>query len=290
MNDGLWLQVLFGGLTTGSIYALVALGLVLIYRATRVLNFAHGEFVVLGAFVAISVAKYSGLGLLASVVLGVAAAGFSGILFERLVIRPVSRNPHFVIILATLAGSILLRGAMMIIWGKDSLRLEPFSGEDPIRIGGATILPQTLWVLGVTVAVVLLLAGFLKQTAYGKAIRACAENPVSASLAGINVNMVIVLSYALAAGIGGLAGVVIAPIAGVDFQMGLLLAIKGLTAAVIGGLESFYGVVLGGLLLGILEAYGAAYVSSVLKDALAFAILIAVLIVRPQGLFGKGAR
>lgn len=290
MSDGLWLQVLFGGLTSGSIYAMVALGLVLIYRATRVLNFAHGEFVVLGALVTISVARATGLGLLPSIVVGVAAAALSGVLLELLVVRPVSRNPHFVIILATLAASILLRGAMMIVWGKDAVRLAPFSGEDPIRFGGAAILPQTLWVLAVTAAVVVLLGAFLKQTAYGKAIRACAENPISASLAGINVKSVVVLSYALAAGIGGLAGVVIAPIAGVDFQMGLLLAIKGLTAAVIGGLESFYGVVLGGLLLGVVEAYGSAYVSSVLKDALAFAILIGVLIVRPQGLFAKRSR
>ena len=269
---------------------MVAIGLVLIYRATRVLNFAHGEFVVLGALVTISASRAFGLGILPSTFIGVGAAVLSGVLLERLVVRPVSRNPHFVLILATLAASILLRGAMMIVWGKDPLRLTPFSGEDPFRIGGAAILPQTLWVIAVTLAVVILLGAFMKHTAYGKAMRACAENPVSASLAGINVRFVVLLSYALAAGIGGLAGVVIAPIAGIDFQMGLLLTIKGLTAAVIGGLESFYGVVLGGLILGILEAYGSAYISSVLKDALAFAILIGVLMVRPQGLLGKRAR
>jgi branched-chain amino acid transport system permease protein len=290
MSDGLWLQVLFGGMTTGSVYALVALGLVLIYRATRVLNFAHGEFVVLGAFVAISAMRLSGWGLLVSSLIGIAAAACSGVLLEILVVRPVSRNPHFVVILATLAASILLRGAMMIVWGKDALRLPSFSGDEPIRIAGAAILPQTLWVIGMASAVVIALAAFLKFTPFGKAIRACAENPVSAALAGINVRTMIMLSYALAAGIGGLAGVVISPIAGLDFQMGLMLAIKGLTAAVIGGLESFYGVVLGGLLLGIIEAYGSAFVSSVLKDALAFALLIAVLILRPQGLLGKRAR
>jgi len=288
--SGLWLQVLFGGLTSGSIYAMVAIGLVLIYRATRVLNFAHGEFVVLGALVTISAARTLGTALLPSIVAGVGVATVAGVLLERLVVRPVSRNPHFVLILATLAASILIRGVMMIVWGKDTLRLAAFSGEDPLRIGDAAILPQTLWVIGSAVAAVALLGAFLRHTAYGKAMRACAENPVSASLSGIDVRSIVVLSYALAAAIGGLAGVVIAPIAGIDFQAGLLLTIKGLTAAVIGGLENLYGVVLGGLLLGIVEAYGSAYISSVLKDALAFAILIGVLMVRPQGLLGTRAR
>jgi len=205
------------------------------------------------------------------------------------VVKPISRNPHFVLILATLAASTLLRGAMMILWGKDARRLAPFSGEEPIRVAGAAILPQTLWVIAAALIVVTLLGAFLKHTPYGKAMRACAEDPTSASLTGINVRMVVLLSYALAAGIGGLAGVVIAPIAGIDYQAGLMLTIKGLTVAVIGGLESLYGVVLGGLVLGVLEAFGSAYVSSVLKDALAFAVLIGVLMVRPQGLLGTRA-
>jgi len=201
-------------------------------------------------------------------------------------LRPVSGNPVFVLILSTLAASILMRGAIMVIWGKDLLRLSPFSGETPLRFGGAAILPQTLWVFGVAAVVVILLSVFLSSTAYGKAMRASAENPVSASLAGINVKLIGSLSYLLAAAIGGLAGVLIAPITGIDFQLGLLLAMKGLTAAIIGGLERINGVVVGGLLLGIIEAFGSAYVSSVLKDALAFAVLIAVLVVRPQGLLG----
>lgn len=290
MGDGLWLQVLFGGLTAGSIYAMVAIGLVLIYRATRVLNFAHGEFVVIGALVTTTAVHTFQLPMPVGIVLGVASAAMSGFALERLVLRPVSGNPVFVLILCTLAASILMRGAIMVIWGKDLLRLAPFTGETPLRFAGAAILPQTLWVFGVAATAVLLLGMFLKSTAYGKAMRATAENPVSASLAGINVKFIGALSYLLAAGTGGLAGVLIAPITGIDFQTGLLLALKGLTAAIIGGLERINGVVVGGLMLGIIEAFGSAYVSSVLKDALAFCVLIAVLAVRPQGLLGAPSK
>jgi len=283
---GLWLQVLFGGLTSGSIYALVAVGLAVIYRATRVINFAHGEFVVIGALTAASLVNPIGLPLAVAVLMGVAAAGTAGFLFERLVLRPMSDKPVFVVILCTLGSSIAFRGAAMVVWGKDPLRLPPFSGETPWRFGGAAVLPQTLWVLGVT-AILMVLVGFvLQRTAYGKAARACAENPATARLVGIDVKSMIAWTYVASAGLGGLAGVLISPIAAIDFQAGLLLTIKGLTAAIIGGLDRISGVVLGGLLLGVIEAYASAFISSVMKDALAFGVLIVLLMLRPQGLLG----
>ena len=283
---GLWLQVLFGGLTSGSIYALVAVGLAVIYRATRVINFAHGEFVVIGALTAASLVNPIGLPLAVAVLMGVAAAGTTGFLFERLVLRPMSDKPVFVVILCTLGSSIAFRGAAMVVWGKDPLRLPPFSGETPWRFGGAAVLPQTLWVLGVT-AILMVLVGFvLQRTVYGKAVRACAENPATARLVGIDVKSMIAWTYVASAGLGGLAGVLISPIAAIDFQAGLLLTIKGLTAAIIGGLDRISGVVLGGLLLGVIEAYASAFISSVMKDALAFAVLIVLLMLRPQGLLG----
>jgi len=283
---GLWLQVLFGGLTSGSIYALVAVGLAVIYRATRVINFAHGEFVVIGALTAASLVNPIGLPLAVAVLMGVAAAGTAGFLFERLVLRPMSDKPVFVVILCTLGSSIAFRGAAMVVWGKDPLRLPPFSGETPWRFGGAAVLPQTLWVLGLT-AILMVLVGFvLQRTAYGKAARACAENPATARLVGIDVKSMIAWTYVASAGLGGLAGVLISPIAAIDFQAGLLLTIKGLTAAIIGGLDRISGVVLGGLLLGVIEAYASAFISSVMKDALAFGVLIVLLMLRPQGLLG----
>lgn len=287
--EGFWLQVLFGGLTSGSIYALVAVGLAVIYRATRVINFAHGEFVVIGALTATTLVDPIGLPIVAAAVLGVAAASAAGLFLERLVLRPMSQKPAFVLILCTLGCSIAFRGAAMLLWGKDPLKLPPFSGEVPWRIGGAAILPQALWVLGVTALVMVLIGYALQRTAYGKAVRACAENPAAASLVGIDVKAMIAWTYVASAGLGGVAGVLISPIAAIDFQAGLLLAIKGLTAAIIGGLDRISGVVLGGLLLGLIEAYASAFISSVMKDALAFAILIVLLMMRPQGLLGLRA-
>jgi branched-chain amino acid transport system permease protein len=281
-----WLQVLFGGLTSGSIYALVAVGLALIYRATRVINFAHGEFVVIGALTAASLVDPMGLPLAAAAVLGVAAAGVTGLAFERLVLRPMGDKPVFVLILCTLGCSIAFRGAEMLLWGKDPLRLPAFSSGASWRVGGAAILPQALWVLGVTAVVVAMIGFVLQRTAYGKAVRACAENPTAASLAGIDVKSVIAWTHLASAALGGLAGVLISPIAAIDFQSGLLLAIKALTAAIIGGLDRMTGVVLGGLLLGVIEAFSAVFISSAMKDAFAFAILILLLMVRPQGLLG----
>ena len=282
--EGLWLQVLFGGLTSGSIYALVAVGLAVIYRATRVINFAHGEFVVIGALTAASLVDPFGLPLAAAALVGVAVAGATGLLFERLVLRPMSDKPVFVLILCTLGCSIAFRGAAMLLWGKDPLHLPAFSGETPWRFGGAAILPQTLWVLGVTAFVMVLIGFVLQRTAFGKAVRACAENPMAASLAGIDVKSMISWTYVASASLGGAAGVLISPIAAIDFQAGLLLTIKGLTAAIIGGLDRISGVVVGGLLLGVIEAYSSAFISSAMKDAVAFGILIVLLMVRPQGL------
>lgn len=282
--EGLWLQVLFGGLTSGSIYALVAVGLAVIYRATRVINFAHGEFAVIGALTAASLVGFVGLPLAA--LLGVVAAGVVGLSFERLVLRPISDRPMSVIMLCTLGASIAMRGAAMLVWGKDPLRLPPFSGETPFRFGGASILPQAIWVIVVTAVLMVLVGWALQRTIYGKAVRACAENPSTAELVGINVKSMIALTYVASASLGGVAGVLISPIAALDFQAGLLLTIKGLTAAIIGGLDRITGVVLGGLLLGVIEAYASAYVSSVMKDILAFGILIILLMLRPQGLFG----
>lgn len=198
----------------------------------------------------------------------------------------MSDKPVFVLILCTLACSMAFRGAAMLLWGKDPLRLPPFSGETAWKIGGAAILPQALWVLGVT-AIVMVLTGFvLQHTSYGKAVRACAENPTSASLAGIDVKSMIAWTHVASASLGGVAGVLISPIAAIDFQAGLLLAIKGLTAAIIGGLDRMSGVILGGLFLGVIEAYSSAFISSAMKDALAFGILIVLLMLRPQGLLG----
>jgi branched-chain amino acid transport system permease protein len=291
--DALLLQVVFGGLTAGSIYAMIALGFTLVYRTTTVINFAHGEFVMLGALIATSLVMGLGLPvhlpLYVAVPLAILATAAIGVLAERLVVRPMRTQPPFVLILITLGLSAVLSGAAMVRWGKDPLRLPAFSGEQSLTLGGATILPQVLWILAATVVTVGLLSLFLTRTTYGKALRACAENPSAASLVGIDVSSMIMLSFGLSAAIGGLAGVLISPITAMDFQSGFLLAMKGLTGAIIGGLDRVAGVVVGAVLLGLIESFGAAYVSSLMKDALAFVVLIVVLIWRPSGLLGRRA-
>ncbi len=286
MEGGFFLQVLFGGLTAGSIYVMVGLGIALVYRATRVLNFAHGEFVVFGALLATSAVDGFQAPLIIAVLTGVAGAAALGFLLERSVLRPISAKPLFVQILVTLGASICLRGLAMVIWGKDPLRLPSFSGEEPIRLQAAAILPQTLWVICGAAVTVAALVVFLKHTKYGKALRASAEDSISATLVGIDSKRIASLSYLVGAGVGGLAGVLMCPITTMDFHMGLLLAMKGLTAAIIGGLDRIVGVVIGGILLGVMEAFGSVFVSSTLKDALAFAVLICILMFRPQGLLG----
>jgi branched-chain amino acid transport system permease protein len=286
--DPLYLQVFFGGLTAGSIYAMIALGFTLVYRASRVINFAHGEFVMLGAMLAYTGIAGLKLPLAVAVGLAILVTAIIGILMERILLRPVRSQPAFVLILITLGASFSFRGSAMILWGKDPLTLPAFSGEGSLFLAGAAILPQLIWILALAILTVVLLSLFLNRTVYGKAVRACAENQAAASLVGINVSAMIMLSFLLSAGIGGLAGVLIAPITAMDFQSGFLLAMKGLTGAIIGGLERVTGAIVGALLLGIVEAFGAAFVSSLMKDALAFVVLITVLMLRPSGLLGTG--
>jgi len=284
--DPIYLQVFFGGLTAGSIYAMIALGFTLVYRATTVINFAHGEFVMLGALLAITGVSSLKLPLAGAVVLAIFITAIVGIALERAVLQPVRSQPAFVLILITLGASFFLRGLAMVLWGKDPLPLPAFSGNRSLFLAGAAILPQVVWILASAVVVVVLLSLFLNRTIYGKALRACAENQAAASLVGINVGTMIRLSFLLSAAIGGLAGVLIAPITAMDFQAGFLLAMKGLTGAIIGGLERVGGVIVGAVLLGIIEAFSAAFISSLMKDAVAFVVLIAVLMVWPNGLLG----
>jgi branched-chain amino acid transport system permease protein len=288
--DPLYLQAFFGGLTAGSIYAMIALGFTLVYRSTTVINFAHGEFVMLGALLAISGVATFKLPLAVSVLLAVALSGVIGIAFERLMVDPVRSQPPFVLILITLGASALFRGLAMVVWGKDALPLPAFTGGQPIEVAGASLLPQVVWIVAGTALTVALLSYFLNRTIWGKALRACAENPHAAGLVGIDVPKMIRLSFLISAAIGGLAGVLITPVTTMDFQAGFLLAMKGLTGAIIGGLDRVSGVVVGAILLGLIESLSAVFISSLMKDAVAFLILIVVLYLWPQGILGHRAQ
>jgi branched-chain amino acid transport system permease protein len=281
------LQYIFTGVAIGSIYAMVALGFNIIYNCTGIINFAQGEFVMLGGMFMVTLTTVWKLPVAVAFPIAVALVVLVGVVFERIAIHPLKNPSVLVLIMITIAGSILVKGLAMFAWGKEARYLPHFSGETPIAIFGATILPQTLWVLGSLGAVVVALAWFFNRTLMGKAMRACAHNANAARLVGISVKQMVTLSFGISAGIGAVAGIVIAPIILMDYQRGAMLALKGFGAAILGGLGSGPGAVMAGILLGILESLGAGYISSHYKDAIALIVLLVVLFVRPGGMLGN---
>ena len=280
------LQFLFSGLTVGAVYALVALGFTIIYNASDVVNFAQGEFVMLGGMITVS-AYAAGLPLpLAALIAIVATAGI-GVALNKLAIEPARGAPVVSLIIITIGASIFLRGAAQVLFGKQIHRFPSFSGDEPIRIAGATILPQSLWVIAGGLAVFVALYIFFTKTLTGKAVLATSNNRLAAQLVGINTNWVMTLSFALSAAIGALAGVLITPITNTSYDVGIALALKGFAAAMLGGMGNPKGALVGGLLLGVIEALTAGYISSHYKDAAAFIIILLVLFIMPQGLFGS---
>jgi len=284
------LQYIFTGINIGSIYGMVAIGFNIIYNTTGIINFAQGEFVMLGGMIMVSLHVAAGLPMVLAFFLTVAIVAAVGGLFERIAIFPLRKPSVLILIIITIAGSILMKGIAMFIWGKGSFMLPHFSGEKPIVVFGATLLPQTLWIIGIMAVVVTLLGLFFRYTLTGKAMRACAANRTAASLVGIDVRRMVFLSFALSAAIGAIAGIVITPIALVDYDRGAMLALKGFSVAVLGGLGNSAGAVVAGFIIGILESLGAGFISSGYKDAIALVVLLLVLIVRPSGLFGSVER
>ncbi|MBS0335605.1 MAG: branched-chain amino acid ABC transporter permease [Proteobacteria bacterium] len=279
-------QYLVTGLTVGAVYALVALGFSIIYNASQVINFAQGEFVMVGGMCSVWLVD-QGVPLPAAVVLAVAAAALLGLALEKFAVEPARGAPVVTLVIITIGASILLRGLATLVWDKKIHALKPFSGEAPLQVGGAVVLPQSLWVLGVTLAVVLLLSWFFGRTLLGKALLATSHNRLAAQLVGISVRNVMLLSFSLSAALGAVAGILVAPITFTSWDVGVMLGLKGFAAAILGGLGSGAGAVLGGMVLGIAESMSAGYVSSAYKDAIAFVILLAVLVFAPDGLLGR---
>ena len=278
-------QFFVTGITVGSLYALVGLGFALIYNASDVVNFAQGEFVMLGAMIAIALLS-AGMPLPLAAITATLLTVVAGLLLERFAIEPAKGASVVTTIIITIGAGIFLRGVALLLWGKDFHSLPPFSGDTPIQLGGATVLPQSLWVLGVTVLLVALVRAFFNRTLLGKALLACSFNRVAAQAVGINVRVMLRLAYGLSAGLGALAGILIAPITFSSYEAGVMLGLKGFSAAIIGGIGNPMGAVAGGLLLGVLEALGAGLISSGYKDAIAFLFVLMVLFFKPTGLFG----
>lgn len=281
------LQFVFAGLTSGAIYALVALGFGVVHNTMGIVNFAQVDFVSLGGMLLFAALLGAKLPMGAAVLLAVAGVAAVAALVEVLGLRPSRSRDPLILIFLTIGVSIILRGVIQTIWGKNSLAVPPLTGEAPLRILGASILPQALWILAITALAIVLLVLVFARTGVGLAMRGVASNPVAAVVVGLRVPRIRTASFALAGVLGGLAGVLITPIATLRYDVGVLLGLKGFSAAILGGFGSFPGAICGGLALGLLESLGAAYVSSAWKDSIAFVVLLVVLFVRPEGLVRK---
>ncbi|MFY9895853.1 MAG: branched-chain amino acid ABC transporter permease [Xanthobacteraceae bacterium] len=281
-----FLQFAFSGLTVGAVYALVALGFTLIYNASGVVNFAQGEFVMLGGMSTVFLAL-AGMPLPFAALVAVAVAVAIGLVLHRFAIEPARGAGPVTLIMITIGASIFLRGAAQIVFDKRFHSLPPLFGADPIRFGGAAILPQSLVVLAGAAVIVTLLWAVIDRTLLGRAVIATAANRLAARLVGINTRRIVDFSFAVSAAIGAIAGILVTPITLTSYDVGTLLALKGFAGAMLGGMGSAFGAVVGGLLLGLLEAFSAGYISSNYKDAVAFLVILAVLFMMPQGLLGR---
>ena len=279
------LQFLFSGLTVGAMYALAALGYALIYNASHIVNFAQGEFIMLGAMTAAALSE-AGFGLPLAVSAAIAISVIVGACTERLAIRPAHGAPLVTLLIVTLGVALVIRGAVQVALGKGNHSLKAFSGDAPLHIGGATLVPQSLWVLGVTLLVVLLLAWYFGRTVSGKAMLATSHNRLAAELVGVSTNRVLMTSFAMSGALGAIGGVITAPITFTSYDAGVVLGLKGFAAAALGGIGSGPGAIVGGVALGVMEALAAGYLSAAYKDAVAFVLILLVLMFMPRGFFG----
>jgi branched-chain amino acid transport system permease protein len=283
----LFFQYLVAGLTYGTIYAIVGIGFNIIYNTTGIINFAQGEFVMLGGMTAVTLYTFLPLPLaiVGAVLITMAVGGLIEMVFIRWLVKPSVLR----MIIITIGISILVREAALVLWGESVRSLPYFTGNEisALSFGGVRVSPQVLWSLGICAVVVVLLNLFFKFTMLGREMRACAANRDAATLCGIPTRNMITLSFVLSAGIGALAGCVVSPITQTQYAIGSGLAIKGFTVAILGGLGNSMAAVAAGFILGILESFSIWVMPTAYKDAISISILLAMLFLRPSGLFGN---
>jgi branched-chain amino acid transport system permease protein len=287
MSPDLFFQYLFAGVTYGSIYAIVAIGFNIIYNATGIINFAQGEFVMLGGMISISLYQFMPLGW--AIGAAVLITMVIGAVIEMVFIRWLQSPSVMRLIIITIGISILLREAALHIWGESIRSLPYFYGNEitTFSLGSVHISPQVVWVILACGVMVAGLNLFFRNTPVGREMRACSANRTAALLCGINAHNMVTLSFMLSAGIGALAGCVVSPITYTQYDSGTSLAIKGFTVAILGGLGNSTAAVAAGILLGIIEAFSVSLVPLAFQDAIAITILLIILFVKPHGLFGS---
>ncbi|OKO74379.1 branched-chain amino acid ABC transporter permease [Bradyrhizobium sp. NAS96.2] len=280
------LQLLFTGIGIGAVYALVALGFVLIFRATNVVNFAQGEFSMVAAYLMV-VCVELGLPYWLSFVIALAGMALIGVIFNLGVYYPLRHRTYLPVIIATIGASILLANSVLAIYGPQPQVLQGWFDTPGIQLGPVYLDSQYLLIIGVTILLVLFNFWFFEKTLLGKKLQATSQDKEMASLLGISVSTMIMITFIYSAVLGGLAGILVAPVLFVSIQMGSTIALKAFAATIIGGFGDVAGAIVGGLALGVIETFGAAYISVPYKDGFAFLVLIAFLVFRPQGIFGE---
>lgn len=282
-----FLQQTINGLTLGSIYVLIALGLTILYGILGVVNWAHGEFYMLGAFVGLMISTTLNAPFVLVLLLSMLIMAVFGIVTEQFVFKPLKYAPQMNMIIATLGISIFLLNSAVLFWGPDPRRFQTDISEKVISIGQIDITLQRLLVVVVTLLLIVALNLFIKKTRLGKAMRACSQDLGAASLMGIDINIVSKLTTAISCMLSAAAGCLIGPVFLVTPTMGVLAVQKAFAVVILGGLGNIGGAIIAGYILGITESYTVAYISSNLKDLVTFFILIMTLIIRPQGIFGS---
>ncbi len=276
-------QYVVTGITVGSIYAIVGLGFTIIYSVTGIINFAQGEFVMLGGMIAFSLIGL-GLPVPIALILSIGLVTIIGVIFNLVAIRPARRASTITLIIITIGGALLIRAIAGLGWGRGAVPLPSWTGDEPLSFLGAYVMPQSLWVMGTTVVLMVAFYLLLNRTLVGKALKAAAINRRAAALVGIDARTMSMISFGLAAAMGAIGGIVIAPISYASYDMGVMLGLKGFVAAAMGGFTGVWGVFLGGLGLGLAESLAAGYISSAYKDAIALVFLFAVLLIRSRRL------
>ena len=279
-------QLLVGGIAVGCIYALIGFGYSLIYSASALMSFVQGEVFMLGAYVAFTVYVLYNIPFALAVLIAVAVMFAFGIFLQRGIISPLLKRgaQQIHIVLATIGLSIFLRNLAMIVWGTEVKNFPSPLSENPVRVAGVSISPQQIAIIIATIVVMIALHAFMNRTKLGTSLRAAAQDPMAAGVAGINVPLTVGIAWALAATLSAVAGILLAPIYGVYPKMGAILSTKGFAAAVLGGYGNIYGAIIGGLIFGIVETMAAGYISSSFKDIISFGVLILVLFVMPNGI------
>jgi branched-chain amino acid transport system permease protein len=282
----LLLQQLFNGVMLGSTYAIVALGLTLVYGILQIPNFAHGHMYMLGAYVCFFLITVFGLGYWPALVATAILLAVAGIVLERLAYSPLRKQPHISSFISALGALIVLENGVIALWGPQGQRIpNPYPGI--IEVFGITMSQQRLLVIAAAVVMIVLLQLFIKKTTLGSTIEAVAQNPEGAKLVGINVKLVSSLTFAISTGLAAIAACLVAPIFMISPSMGAMLGMKAFVIVILGGLGSVPGAIVGGLILGLIEALGGGYLSAAYKDVFAFGALVLILAIKPTGLFGK---